>query len=148
MLVNNIVSIGCYYSFDKSVIIKSTIESQKLVLYGENYHHVSIKEIVNKLKICSPSKIFINKHCFINEFFNGRLNEIDFADEILINQVSDCYKSLLKDNKLIFNNIDTSKSHDLKALLLALKAVKIKILYKEDGDNMIKIGGKLNDIVW
>lgn len=148
MLVNKIVSIGCYYSFDKSVIVKSIIESQKLVLYGENYHHVSIKEIVDKLKICTPSKIFINKHGFINEFFNGRLNEIDFNDENLINQVNDCYKSLLKDNKLVFNNIDTSKSHDLKALLLALKAVKIKLLYKECGDNIIKIGGKLNTIVW
>ena len=107
-MVNNdkIVSVGCYYSFDKSVIIKCIIKNEKLFLYGESYHHISIKEIVDKLKMCSASKIFINQHSFVNEFFSGRLNEVDFGDESLITQVHDCYKSLLKDNKLVFNNID------------------------------------------
>lgn len=142
MVNDKITSLGCYYSFDKTMIIKCIIRNEKLFLYGESYHHISIKEIVDKLKICSPSKIFINQHSFINEFFSGRLNEVDFTDETLISQVHDCYKSLLKDNKLVFNNIDCSKSHDLKALLLALKAVKIKLLYKENNENRIYISGK------
>lgn len=142
MINDKIISLGCYYSFDKSVIIKCIIRNEKLFLYGESYHHVSIKEIVDILKICSPSKIFINEHSFINEFFSGRLNEVDFTNEVLISQVHDCYKSLLKDNKLVFNNVDCSKSHDLKALLLALKAVKIKVLYKENNENRIYISGK------
>jgi hypothetical protein len=149
MLENSkITSIGCYYTFDKCVIIKSIIANEKLHLYGESYHHISIKEIADKLKICTPSKIFINEHSFINEFFHGRLNEIDFTNETLINQVTDCYKSLLKDEKLIFNNIDCSKSHDLKALLLTLKAVQIKVLYKQNNHSRVYSGGKIQGVSW
>lgn len=128
--LEKIESIGCFYSFEKTVIVKSHIKNKKLYLDGETLYQSSIKDIVEKLKIYSFKKIFINQHHFINQFFHYRLREIDFSNELLIKQMNDFYKSLIKDEKLVIDeDMDTSKSHAVKSIYLALYGVNPKLLY-------------------
>jgi competence CoiA-like predicted nuclease len=127
--LEKIESIGCFYSFEKTVIVKSQIKNKKLYLGGETLYQSSIKDIVEKLKIYSFKKIFINQHHFINQFFHYRLREIDFSNELLIKQMNDFYKSLIKDEKLVIEDMDTSKSHAVKGIYLALYGVNPKLLY-------------------
>ncbi|MFM6157524.1 MAG: hypothetical protein ACKPE3_31755 [Sphaerospermopsis kisseleviana] len=128
-------SIGCFFSFEKTVIVKAVIKNKKLYLGGETFYQSSIKEIVDKLKIYSFRKIFINQHHFINQFFNNRLIEIDFTNEMLIDQMNDFYKSLLKDEKIIMENIDYSKCHDIKSIYLALYGIDPKKLFYGENQN-------------
>lgn len=139
----NILSIGCFYNFDKSVIVNSELKNNKLYLHGSEYKKVSINEIIDLLCVYPKSKIYINNHTFLNQYFSDKLNQIDFENESLVSQVNDYYKSLLKDDLVIFENIDPSKSFDLKAMFLALSGVKIKLLYRKNTINQTCTGGKI-----
>jgi len=117
-------SIGCFYSFDRCVIVSSIKINEKIELLGEYFNHVTISEISIKLKsFKNDNKIWINKHPSLNACFNGKLNELDFTNENDINEMIDIYKSLDKENVLLLKNIDKTKNHHLQALYLAIKGL-------------------------
>ena len=127
-------SIGCFYSFEKCVIVVAKIDNGKVILNGELFTNTSIKTIVDVLNSYPSDKTCINNQRFLNSFFNGKLRQFDFNDESSLNETIDFYKSLNSENRLIFGNIDNRKVHELKALYLALSGININEIYQEKSD--------------
>lgn len=128
-------SIGCFYSFDRCVIISSEIKLDKsgnkvLILNSEYYTHFDIDEIISKLKSFKSSrKIKINKNTGLNIYFHGLLKEIDINNQDEIDSIINVYKSLINKNRLIFkSDFDESKNINLKALYMCLYNFKISKL--------------------
>jgi len=123
-------SIGCFYSFDRTAIIKAEIKEDKIHLTGEFYTHIGIKEIGEKLKsFNNNSEIITNKHQILNSVFNDKLMQLDFKDDDSREELNDLYKSLENENLLVINKgIDMKLPHHKQALFLAIKGLDY---YKE-----------------
>jgi hypothetical protein len=130
-------SIGCFYSFEKCVIVVAKIDNGKVILNGELFTNSSIKTIVDVLKSYPSDKVCINNQRFLNSFFNGKLRQFDFNDESSLNETIDFYKSLNSEHRLVFGNIDNRKIHELKALYLALSGININDIYQEKSEPLL-----------
>ena len=125
-------SIGCYYTFDRCVIVSSEIKLNEsgdkvLKMFHKLFNHLDVENVVKELKdFKSSRKIKINKNTGVNIYFSGLLTEIDIKNQDEIDSIVNVYKSLVSVNKLIFEtDFDKSKNINLQALYLCLYKFKI-----------------------
>lgn len=125
-------SVGCYYTFDRCVIVSSEIKLNErgdkvLKMSHKLFNHLDVENVVKELKdFKSSRKIKINKNTGVNIYFSGLLTEIDITNQDEIDSIINVYKSLVSVNKLIFEtDFDKSKNINLQALYLCLYKFKI-----------------------
>lgn len=120
-------SVGCFYSFRKSVIAVAQVEKGKIKIRASELARCPIQSIAEKFeKHYLVRKIWTQVHPSLNDRFNGRLNQIDFRDENAINELEDIYLSLQDAELLDFDeSYVASSQHHIKALQLALKGLRL-----------------------
>lgn len=120
-------SVGCFYSFRKSVIVAAQLEQGKIKLRASELLKCSINSMADKLeKHYLIRKIWTQIHPSLNDRFSGKLNQIDFRDENALNELEDIYMSLEDAELLMFDSsVNLTSQHHVKAVRLALKGLRI-----------------------
>ena len=141
-------SIGCLYSFDRSLIVESAIKLDKngdkiLKISTHNFYKLEVEKMVRLLKGYNATrKIKINKNSGLNLYFKNILTELDINDESLIDSISNIYKSLEHSRKLIFEtDFDKAKKINMQGLFLCLYNFKYYKLKDDFELNRYPISG-------
>ena len=139
-------AIACYYSYDETCILHGTVNAKKeLIILDEfNFEKKSITFIANYL---TEFKIncWINKNDYLASLLKY-CYYLDFKDDQDVEQLSDLFKSLLENNRIIFQYEKQSKSYRENALPILVKALSYMLFSDEKPRTYMALaGGKLQD---
>jgi hypothetical protein len=139
-------AIACYYSYDETCILHGSVNAKKeLVILDEfNFEKKSITFIADYLAEFKI-KCWINKNDYLANLLKS-CYYLDFQDEQDVEQLSDLFKSLLENNRIVFECEKQIKSSREKTMPILVKALNYMLFSNEKPRTyMLLAGGKLKD---
>jgi hypothetical protein len=122
-------AIACFYSYEKTCILKGLVnEDKKLIICEElNFEKKSVTFVAEYLNTFT-GKCWINKNPYLANLL-GSCYFLDFEDEQDCCQLEDLFKSLIAEDRIVFNGKKPLNSNREKTLPILIKALSHSLFF-------------------